>query len=231
MSYDPLGAFDPNAAVDPALVTVANSFADALPSCPDGSLLVGYWHWTAGHYGSDFADYNGAAGVASDGSIYLHQPHNPQDNAIGVNNNPAAQHTWLRNTGAYGFAVDCMNDAHVNDFGPEPLTVALLWRLCAGSAAVSKKYILDVSGTKAGNAYENGRYAGEPIWLTHAECAVLGGHPPDPKWYDYGYSGTMERWDLAIFAPLPAGQQITGAMVAACGDALRLATHRIKVLM
>jgi hypothetical protein len=231
MSFDPLGQFDPDGDIPGMLVTVARDFANALPSCPDGSILAGYWHWTAGHYGMDFNDYNGAVRIDPAGNFHLDQPHNPQDNAIGVNNNAPAAHTWLRNTGAYGFAVDAMQDGGQHDFGSEPVTVAMLWRLCAGSAAVSKKYGLDVAGRKQSATYEGGIYNGEWVWLTHAECAVLGGNPPNPSWYNYGPSGTVERWDLGSFVALPDGLSVTDAMASACGDALRLATHRIKVLM
>jgi hypothetical protein len=209
------------------LVKAANDYADLLPSCPDGTILAGYWHWTVGHSDQDFPDYNGA--VAYDGKNFgLHIPHTPLDNANGVNE---ASHTWLRNTGAFGFATDDMVFASEHDFGPEPLTIATLWWLCAGSAAVSKKYGIDVAGTKQSANYESGRYNGEPTWLTHAEAAVRGGSPPDPAWYNYGPSGTCERWDLSVFTPLPSGLVATDAMATICGNALREATRRIKVLL
>jgi hypothetical protein len=228
--FDPLGSFDPAAAIAPELLVGARDYADALPTCPPGSLVGGYWHWTVGHAGQDFPDYNGSVALV-DGKFALHQPHDCRDNAIGVNNNAPASHTWLRNTGAFGFATDDMVFGGEHDFGPEPLTIATLWWLCAGSAAVSKKYGLDVAGTKSSSAYDGGRYNGEPTWLTHAEAAVRGGNPADPSWYNYGPSGTVERWDLSTFVPLPSGIVVTDAMATVCGNALREATRRIKVLL
>lgn len=231
MSFDPLGTFDPAALIAPVLVDGARNYADALPYCPPNSLVGGYWHWTVGHKGQDFPDYNGAVRIAPDGSFHLDVPHDPRDNAIGVNNNAPAAHTWLRNDGAFGFATDDMVFGDEHDFGPEPLTIATLWWLCAGSAAVSKKYGLDLAGTKQSITYESGRYSGEPVWLTHAEAAVRGGDPADPQWYNYGPSGTVERWDLSVFVPLPSGLVATDAMATICGNALREATRRIKILL
>jgi hypothetical protein len=45
----------------------------------------------------------------------------------------------------------------------------------------------------------------------------------------YGATTTMERWDLASFVPLPAGQKYTAAIVAESGDALRRLTHTYKL--
>jgi hypothetical protein len=229
--FSPLGSFDPNAAIAPALVVGAKAYADSLPSCPDGSLVAGYWHWTVGHKGQDFPDYNGAVRIAADGSFHLDSPHDARDNAIGVNENAPASHTWLRNTGAFGFATDDMVFGDEHDFGPEPLTIATLWWLCAGTAAVSKKYGIDLNGTIQSSRYSSGRYNGEKTWKTHSEAAVRGGRPPDPNWYNYGPSGTVERWDLSSFVALPSGIVVTDAMATICGDALRLASHRIKLLV
>lgn len=223
MPFNPLGAFNPAAPVDQGALAEGRRYAAALPACPPHSLRRIYGHWTVGHFGQDFPDYNGS--VSFDGThFHLHIPHDPRDNAIGVNNNAPASHTFHRNTGAFGIATDDMVFANEHNFGPEPLTMAALEYLCAGVAAVALKYGIDLTGTST-----DAPYAGEPTFLTHAEAADRPGVPP--QYAAYGPGSTSERIDLASFVPAPAGESFTAQTATACGNALRQRAHLYKLAL
>lgn len=225
--FNPLGNFDPNAEVNPVIVAAAKKFASSLPTVPAGSLKRLYYHWTVAPMGMCFADYNVEA-LFANGKWQLKMTHDPRDNAPGLDNNAVASHTYKRNTGAVGIAITGMDGAGVgvHNFGSDPVTVSGLTWLCAGAAALCHAYGIDVSGTSSGTPY-----GGEPNLLTHAEAA---NHPGSPQQYTpYGPPpiGTTERWDLASFAPLPSGVELTNDMATICGNALRKLTRTYKLAL
>lgn len=223
MTFNPLGNFVVHAALNEGALVEGKRFFTELPTLPARSINRAYAHWSVGHYNQNFSDYNGS--VRYDGaSFHLDMSHDPSDNAIGVNNNEPAAHTYMRNTGAFGFATDDMNGASVHDYGTEPVTVLTLEYLCAGLAAVALKYGLDLSATSTDSPY-----AGEPVILTHAEAAMRGGDPV--QYADYGITGTCERWDLASFIALPADETLSAQMAEQCGDAIRQRTRLYKQAM
>lgn len=68
-----------------------------------------FLHWSAGHYGQDFADYH--IRIDKNGEIYG----NSDLTAV-------LAHTWHNNTGAIGLACLCNYNASTVNFGGEPLT-------------------------------------------------------------------------------------------------------------
>lgn len=220
-TWTPLGKFVADAPLDPAIVKAADVYSDLLPKLPPNSIQRIYAHWTVGHYGQDFPDYNGS--VRFDGEhFHLDMPGDPSDNAIGFNDKPPHSHTFRRNTGAFGIATDDMLFANEHDFGPEPLTLQTLEYLCAGIGAVAARYGIDLHGVSA-----NGPYAGEPTMFTHAEAA---NHRGNPAQYD-NYFVTGERWDLATFVALPQDVTLTSAHATTCGAALRQRSALYKVAL
>ncbi|GAC1311130.1 MAG: hypothetical protein NVSMB19_25500 [Vulcanimicrobiaceae bacterium] len=216
--FDPLGRFDAHADVIAGVLGKARGLYGRLPSVPAGAISRIYLHWTVGAMGACFDDYNVEALYRHD-SWGLEITHDPADNATGVNDNPVASHTYMRNTGAIGVALTGMDgpDVGVHDFGCDPVTVMGLTHLCAAAAAVAKKYAIDVSGLSSGAPYGD-----EPTILTHAEAAMRVGVPP--QYADY----RDERWDLGSFTPLPDGVALTPAMIATCGNALRALSRTYK---
>lgn len=223
MTFSPLGRFNPAAPLNAAALAEARAFAAKLPSVPHGAIDRIYGHWTVGHYNQDFNDYNGA--VRYDGkAFHLDVVGDPRDNAIGVNDNTPHYHTYERNTGSFGISTDDMAGADEHNFGSEPVTVMTLEFLCAGVAAVAKKYEIDLAGTSTRSPY-----AGEPTFLTHAEAADRPGSPA--QYPPYGPGSTSERWDLASFVAFPAGLSATAATAKICGDALRARAHAYKAAL
>lgn len=226
MSFNPLGNFDPKAFLAPPVIAAAREFKAKLPNAPPGHGLSRlYAHWTVSACNCDFTDYNGEAKTIG-GSHVLALEHSPLDQIAGFNANPQIAGTWRRNTGSIACAITGMDGATESDFGPDPVTVAGLTYLCALCAAFASKYGIDVAGKVpvpgtthlADNNADVVHTAGEWNMLTHGEVALLDGYP-------------SERWDLATFAPLPAGVVLTPAMRATCGDALRLMTRRIVLAL
>ena len=224
-----LGNFNPHADVDAGALEKAHLFLALLPPIPAGLIQRIYLHWTVSGMCSDFADYNAEARLNRvGGSWELKVETNPQNNAPGLNDDPVASHTWLRNTGALGIAITGMDGSSVDEhhFGLDPVTVAGLTLLCAGAAALAVKYNVDVAGTSTDVPYQ-----GEPTIMTHAEAANRPGIPPPPGAYDYGPGGTDERWDLSTLAPLPANIELTAEMASRTGDALRELIRTYKVAL
>lgn len=69
-----------------------------------------YLHWTGMHYGQQFSDYH--INIDYDGTIYVSTD----------NMDEQLSHTWHRNTGAVGIALDCAYGAGSEDLGSEPPT-------------------------------------------------------------------------------------------------------------
>lgn len=223
MNWSPLGNFNPHAPIDPNLIDKARAFYKTLPDAAAGALTRLYLHWTAGAISVCDSQYNAEARLVN-GIWVLSVTHDPRDN-IGASPNYAA-HTYMRNGGALGLAITGMDGSGVDqhNFGTHPVTVAGLLNLCAGAAALCKKYGIDPLGT-----VPTGSLIGETNILTHAEAADRPGTPL--RYAPYGPLSTCERWDLSLFAPLPQGQAITAGDVKQCGDALRSVSHTIKEVL
>lgn len=69
-----------------------------------------YLHWTGMHYGQQFSDYH--INIDEDGEIYV-----STDDFSEKKN-----HTWLRNRGSIGIALDCAYGAGSSWLGEEPPT-------------------------------------------------------------------------------------------------------------
>lgn len=217
--FNPLGSFDSLSPLNSSALAEAELYYGRLPTCPPNTIRRIYGHWTVGHRDQDFPDYNGS--VAFDGAhFHLHIPHDPRDNAIGVNNNTPASHTYHRNTGAFGIATDDMVFATTHDFGTEGVTMMTIEYFCAGIAAVAKKYDIDLQGKVHGGAY-----SGEPTFFTHAEAADHSGAPS--QYEAYGPATTFERWDFLTFVPIPQGVTFTNSSI--CGNALRTRAQNYKL--
>jgi hypothetical protein len=226
MTFDPLGAFKANGQLNGEIVKAAKAFVLQLPEVPAGALTRIYAHWTVGHYGQGFPDYN--VGITNDpighfGFVILGDP---RDNAIGVNANPVHSHTYMRNTGALGIACEAMLGGNEQNFGPQPLTMMMLEWLCAGIAALAQKYDIDIAGMST-----QPPYAGEHNELTHAEAANEIGDPPQYTPYGPPPPDGSERWDLGSFHALAPGLVVTQAMATACGDAIRTKAHAYKLAL
>jgi hypothetical protein len=223
----PLGNFEPNAPINPAIVSRAQAVLADLPDAP--GINRGYLHWTVAPPYVSFPDYNGSV-VQHEGSFALSVTHDPRDNAAGLTPNAPASHTWQRNTNAVGFAIGGMDGASQQDFGPNPVTVAGLEWLCAGMAAFAAKYKLDAMGsvpppgtTHKSDAAGTVNTTGEPVIITHAEAALFDA-------YFCGYTDDPDcRWDLGSFVAQPDG--VTPTMAHQCGEALRLRIHTYKIAL
>jgi hypothetical protein len=230
MSFNPLGDFDPSAATIPGVLAKAKTLLAALPSVPAGSISRLYLHWTVAPFGAKFSDYNGETDFEN-GDWTMTVTHDPRDNAVGVNNNAPAAHTWHRNTGAAGISIAGMDGANQHNFGPDAVSVTGLGHLCACAAAFAVRYDVDALGTVAhGSTHVNDSgtsisTTGEHTILTHAEAAGYDG-------YLCGYTSDPDcRWDLGTLVALPSGSSLTKEMVAACGDALRTLVHAYKTAL
>jgi hypothetical protein len=182
--------FADTAPLSSALVTEGVAFAKALPPIsPPLSVDHFYLHWTAGGYCGVDGAYNFTVQLAPDGESWqMVVGTDPRDNARTiVAGEPYAAHTYLRNSHALGFVVDCMAGATPNDFGDVPLQMHQLEALCAMVGAVAA-----VPGYNVAIGNRN-------LCMTHAEAAILDGYfitdsPPDGD----------TRWDLARFAEDPS---------------------------
>lgn len=227
VTFNPLGNFNAGAPVNDGVVAKGKALLASLPPVPQGTLSRLYLHWTVAPFGCTFGDYNGEADFES-GNWVLKVTHDPRDNAVGVNNNPPASHTWHRNTGAVGVSIAGMTGATQQNFGPDAVTLTGLEHLCAAAGAFASRYGIDALGTVANGSTHAGdsgnqvSTTGEHTILTHAECANIDG-------YLCGFTSDPDcRWDLGSLVALPEGLSLTREMVAQCGDALRQRVHAYK---
>lgn len=126
-----------------------------------------YLHWSAGYYGTKFDDYH--VNIDGDGNLFV-----STDDFSDV-----LAHTWKRNSGSVGIALDCAYGADTNSLGSEPPTAA---QIEAMAQAVWK--IADALWLTIDKAHV----------LTHGEAADNedGLYTHDA----YGPKSTCERWDL-----------------------------------
>jgi hypothetical protein len=118
-----------------------------------------YLHWSAGHYQTQFDDYH--INIGPGGEIYI-------DGDLSDSKN----HTWHRNTGAIGIALDCCYEGSPDNLGPEPPTDSQIEAMARVIAVLSGALGLTIDGSHV---------------MTHAEAANIDGYGPDQTW---------ERWDL-----------------------------------
>ncbi|GAC1651838.1 MAG: hypothetical protein NVS9B12_00610 [Vulcanimicrobiaceae bacterium] len=155
---------------------------DWSPDFPAGRIDRLYLHWSAHGYRDVFPAYHFCIAKDADDEIVV-----VQTNALEVNmrdvrqdpDRPSAAHTRGRNSFALGVAIMGMAGASPQDFGPYPLTQALIEGLAVVCARLVRFYSI---------ALDPGHV------LTHAEAAVAD-----------GYFGTApdERWDIARLAAAP----------------------------
>ncbi|MDQ2818024.1 MAG: N-acetylmuramoyl-L-alanine amidase [Candidatus Eremiobacteraeota bacterium] len=162
---------------------------------PGGRIDNLYLHWSAGPYDKPSSAYHFVVGCAS-GTLFAQQTHDVRENMRPLGPEMEyATHTRGRNSFAIGVSALCMLDATPHDFGPAPLTSALLDALLAMTAFIAGRYAVRIDADHV---------------LTHAECAVLD-----------GYFGLLphERWDLSRLTPAPQQLLLREAMVS--GEELR----------
>ena len=132
-----------------------------------------YLHWTAGHYGQHFKDYH--IGIDEKGRYSLAT----EDFA------DTLPHTWKRNSGAIGIALECAYGAGSNNLGNEPPTkeqIEAVARLVAVltealGIPIDKKHVM-THGEAANN--EDGD------WTCHKPYS----------WWNDGYADGDTRGDL-----------------------------------
>jgi len=220
MTFNPLGAWTASGPVNAAAVSGATAFYRRLSPITVGFIDRIYDHWTVGHYGQDFADYNACIRF-SGGHFFIDLTHDPAGNAA-ADEDTLAPHTWRRNSHAFGISTDDMVGASQHNFGPEPLTVQTLEWLCAANAAVALKYGIDLAGTCS-----RVPFVGEPNLLTHAEAANTPGNPP----LYANYYTTGERWDLASETALPESMTTNDIDPRVMGNAIRSRSHDYKLVI
>ena len=145
-----------------------------------GRSIKLYLHWTAGWYSSKFDDYH--INIDENGNIFV-----STDDLSEV-----LAHTWRRNTGAVGIALDCCVNATSEDLGENPPTEEQLKALYEVVAVLADEFDLCETGyDENGNEY---RYVSKNTVLTHGEAADNedGEYCHEP----YGPKSTVERWDL-----------------------------------
>ena len=155
MTFNPLGNFNPSAPIDAGVLQKAKTVAASLPAVPNGALSRLYLHWTVAPFGCTFGDYNGEADFEN-GNWKMVVTHDPRDNAAGLTSNPAASHTWHRNTGAVGVSIAGMTGATEHNFGPDAVTLTGLEHLCACAAAFASRYGIDALGAVTQGATHTG---------------------------------------------------------------------------
>lgn len=144
-----------------------------------------YLHWTAGYYETPFWDYH--INIGADGEIILTCDSLDEKKS----------HTWNRNTGSIGIALDCCVGAVAYngtnaDYGINPPTEAQIESLARVVAVLTEELELPMDNV-----------------MTHQEIASIDGYGP--------YSGDPEtRWDLWYLTdyyqniPIPGGSLIRG---------------------
>ncbi|MBP2658499.1 MAG: hypothetical protein H6Q69_1531 [Firmicutes bacterium] len=123
-----------------------------------------YAHWSAGHYNQPFPEYH--INIDQDGSIYI-----STDNLADV-----LAHTWHRNSGAVGIALECCYKATTNNLGSEPPTDLQIESMSQVIAVLCHALNLTINKKHV---------------LTHGEAADLDGYGIDDTDPDM-------RWDLHI---------------------------------
>ncbi len=146
------------------------------PDLPTGRIERIYTHWSAHDYGSVFPAYHFCVATADDGRLVVVNTHDVCENMRNVYEGPEqpyAAHTRGRNSFALGISIMAMHGATPDDFGPYPLTEALIDGLCLVGARLAAYYDVPIDAEHV---------------MSHAEAAVIDG---------YFGSAEEERWDIA----------------------------------
>lgn len=227
MSFFPLGNFDTSARIEQKIIAIASRLFDTLPKLPHGDITRIYLHWSVEAMGCKDAAYNVVV-ERYNNQYEMNVTHDPRDNARSTFQDECyAKHTAWRNYGAVGVALNGMDGATEQNFGPDSVTVAGLTYLCAATAAVACRYGIEIDGSS--HDLDRPEYDGEWPVLTHAEAANLPGNPVHSGAYAYGPGpvGSLERWDLAAFTPGP----VTAFTANLCGAALRTVARKYRAYL
>jgi hypothetical protein len=227
--FDPRGAFRAGAPIMLAAYNVVESFRRQIAPLPPGDITRIYLHQSAEAYGACDGAYNAVIPLVDGKTWAMRIAHDPHDNARSTfSADGYAEHTFHRNTGAIGIAVNGLDTpgANPNAFGQHPLQLHAIEFMCACAAAFAKVYGIDALGFS--NDADHPEFANEPTILTHAEAANLPGSPPQYAPYGPQPIGDVERWDLATLVQAPPGVTITATHASIVGDELRRRIHDYK---
>lgn len=125
-----------------------------------------YLHWTAGRYETDFPDYHVC--ITGDGKLVLM-----------ADLTETLAHTWRRNSGSIGIALDCAYGADTTSLGEYAPTAAQIESMAQAVATIADGLWLTIDKIHV---------------MTHGEAADNeDGLAPHEA---YGPRTTCERWDL-----------------------------------
>ena len=129
-----------------------------------------YLHWTACPYNAVFEDYH--INIGPDGELRF-------TGAL----DEIKSHTWKRNSGAIGIAIDGCTNANTSDLGDEPPTEAQIEAMAKVIAVLANALDLTIDLARV---------------MTHGEAAdnADGYYGAYGSEEEYGPLSTVERWDL-----------------------------------
>ena len=135
-----------------------------------GSDVKLYLHWTACPYNAVFEDYH--INIGPDGELRF-------TGAL----DEIKSHTWKRNSGAIGIAIDGCTNANTSDLGDEPPTEAQIEAMAKVIAVLANALDLTIDLARV---------------MTHGEAAdnADGYYGAYGSNEEYGPLSTVERWDL-----------------------------------
>ena len=151
----------------PAPLTITHRQLYILGCQARGQIKAIYLHWTAGHYGQAYDDYH--LNIDRDGSIYQ----------TCTKLTETKQHTYLRNSGSLGIALDCGYGAICHESGKVNL----------GTEGPTLQQIDALARAIAILTYALGLPLAYATVKTHAEIACMDGYGP-------GSGDPDMRWDL-----------------------------------
>jgi len=170
-------------------ITVAD--LKAMTQSVKGNINKIYLHWSAGHYGEQFADYHIL--IDQDGTLY----------ATTNDLTAVLAHTYMRNTGGIGISAMCMFQATTNNFGPEPLTDAQIECMAQVVAVLAEGLglTIDIDTVMTHAEAANNLDGKNPGYEANGCPDGIYGPNPNP---DGSVGGDCERWDLWILKPSDA---------------------------
>lgn len=139
-----------------------------------------YLHWTAGRYDTDYPDYHIC--INGEGKIVLM-----------ADLTETLPHTWHRNSGSIGIALDCAYGATSEDLGSYPPTAKQIEAMAQVTAVLAKALWLTIDRDRI---------------MTHAEAADnVDGLLPEGD--EYGPRNGCERWDLQFLGTAESSTFLT----------------------
>ena len=121
-------------------------------SVPGNHPRRGFWHWSAGGYTQDFADYTYT--ILGDSRATVHQHYSEL--------NIPQYATWHENSDSVDIALLCMADGRLGGDWPLPPLALQVERACYLAAEISHRWRFPIES-----------------WLTHCEIATRDGYGPD----------------------------------------------------